>query len=218
MQNLIIFGASGHARVIADAARRSASFNVVGFVDQDRPAGEVVDGVTVLGNEAGLQDILSRSANVMAIIGVGDNQARARIATSMKQTFPGLQFANVIHPSAVIADDVRFGKGVFVAASATINCGSQLGDHVVINTRASVDHDCVIDDYGFVGPGASLAGGVRVGRGSFIGTGAAVIPSIQIGNDAVIGAGSAVVRSVASGLTVAGVPARVLVRAKPARK
>ncbi|MBR1199503.1 acetyltransferase [Bradyrhizobium sp. AUGA SZCCT0158] len=218
MQNLIIFGASGHARVIADAARRSASFNVLGFVDQDRAAGEVVDGVTVLGSETGLQNILSRSANIMGIIGVGDNQARARIAASMKTKFPELQFANVIHPSAVIADDIRFGQGVFVAASATINCGSRLGDHVVINTRASVDHDCVIEDYGFVGPGVSLAGGVSIGRGSFIGTGAAVIPSIQIGNDAVIGAGSAVIRPVASGATVAGVPARALARAKPAKK
>lgn len=218
MQNLIIFGASGHARVIADAARRSAMFDVLGFVDQDRPAGEVVDGVTVLGNETGLQGILSRAANIMGIIGVGDNRTRERIANSVKTKFPGLQFANVIHPSAVVAYDVRFGQGVFVAASATINCGSRLGDHVVINTRSSVDHDCVIGDFGFVGPGASLAGGVSIGHGSFIGTGAAIIPSIQIGDDAVVGAGSAVIRPVASGTKVAGVPAHELVRAKPVKK
>lgn len=218
MQNLIIFGASGHARVIADAARRSALFDVLGFVDQARPVGEVVDSVKVLRNETALQNILSKADNVMGIIGVGDNRARARIAASMKEKFPGLQFANVFHPSAIIADDVIFGRGVFVAASATINCGSRLGDHVVINTRSSVDHDCVIGDYSFIGPGVSLAGGVSIGRGSFIGTGAAVIPSIQIGNDAVIGAGSAVIYSVASGTKVAGVPAHELVRTKSARE
>lgn len=218
MQNLIIFGASGHARVIADAARRSAGFDVLGFVDQDRPAGEIVDGVTVLGNETVLHNIMSGAVSIVGIIGIGDNQTRARIAASMKTMFPKLQFANVIHPSAVIAEDVRFGHGVFVAASATINCGSRLGDHVVINTRASIDHDCEIGDFGFVGPGVSLAGAVSIGRGSFIGTGAAVIPSIQIGDNAVIGAGSAVIRSVASGATVAGVPAHALVRAKPAKK
>lgn len=218
MQNLIIFGASGHARVIADAARRSAMFDLIGFVDQDRAAGDVVDGVTILGNETDLQNILTRAANIVGIIGVGDNRTRARIAASMKTNFPKLRFANVIHPSAVVADDVRFGEGVFVAASATINCGSRLGDHVVINTSSSVDHDCVIGDFGFIGPGVALAGAVSIGRGSFIGTGAAVIPSIQIGSDAIIGAGSAVIRPVASGARVAGVPARELARAKPPKK
>src|SRR5689334_5814682 len=110
---LIIFGASGHARVIADAARRTAMFDVLGFVDQHRPAGEVVDGVTILGNETDLPSILLGVANVAGIIGVGDNQTRARIAASVKTTYPKLQFANVIHPSAVIAGDVRFGQGVF---------------------------------------------------------------------------------------------------------
>jgi len=210
MQKLIIFGASGHARVIADAVRRSAIFDLIGFIDQQRAAGEIVDGTPVLGSEDSLQKILAGAPGISSIIGVGDNRTRARIAASAKKSFPGLAFATVVHPSAVIADDVQLGEGVFVAASATINCGSRIGNHVVVNTRASVDHDCQVDDFGFVGPGASLAGAVRIGRESFVGIGAAIIPMIHVGDHATIGAGSVVIRPVANDVTVAGVPAREL--------
>jgi acetyltransferase EpsM len=207
MRNLIIFGAIGHARVIADAARRSGSFNVLGFVEQQQKIGGSGENPAILGSDADLANILSRADDIVGIVGVGGNAVRARIAAAIMKNFPSFEFANVIHPSAEIAGDVKLGKGVFVAASATIICGTTIGDHVIVNTSASVDHDCSLGDFSFVAPGATLAGGVKVGHRSFIGTGASVIQYLDIGDDVVVGAGSVVIRSIPSGSRVVGVPA-----------
>lgn len=208
---LIIFGAKGHARVIADAALRSGTFDVLGFVERDDASAQT-EGMKILGHESELPAIITKHPGVSGFVGVGDNRIRRKIVEDIRGRYPDLGFATVVHPSAVIAEGVQLGAGVFVAASVTLNCGTRIGDHAVVNTSASVDHDCAVGDFGFIAPGVVLAGAVKVGAGAFIGTGAVVIPNMDIGNDAIVGAGSVVIRRVAGGTTVAGNPARSITR------
>ncbi len=206
MRPLLIIGASGHGRVIADAARAAGGYLQLGFVDKTLPPGSVVDGLRVLGDDSDIPRIVGENPGVQAIVGIGCNRTREDIVA--KAT--GLAFCTVVHPAATIAPDVEIGPGSFVAASATINCGSTIGAHAVVNTGACVDHDCRIGDFGFVSPGATLAGSVDVGPRAFVGSGATVLPNIAIGQGAVVGAGAAVIRPVDDGVTVVGVPARPL--------
>jgi sugar O-acyltransferase (sialic acid O-acetyltransferase NeuD family) len=208
MQPLIIFGASGHARVIIDAARRAKNFELIGILDSEHAAGHMVDGVRVLGSDEALSKVRGANVAVAGIIGIGDNRRRKAVAEAVLAKLPDFKFAAVVHPAAVVAADVVIGAGAFLAAGAVVNTGSRIGQHAVINTNAGVDHDNVIEDYGFVGPGAALAGTVRVLRGAFIGTGAAVAPNVTIGADAIVGAGAVVLQDVAAGATVIGVPAK----------
>lgn len=208
MPALVIFGASGHARVIIDATRRLGTFHLVGILDSQRPAGDVVDGLTVLGADDKLPGLRSSHAGLVGVIGVGDNRQRRAVAESVLAGAPDFTFASVVHPAAVVAADVTIGAGAFLAAGAVVNTGSRIGNHAVVNTNAGVDHDCLVDDFAFVGPGAALAGTVRVHRNAFVGTGAAIAPNVTIGADAIVGAGAVVLQDVAPGTTVVGVPAR----------
>ncbi|MCG3143556.1 MAG: putative acetyltransferase EpsM [Gammaproteobacteria bacterium] len=207
---LVVLGASGHARVVIDAARRSSAFDLLGVIDPNVPAGTMLNGLRSLGGEEYLPEIAARIDGLAAIIAIGDNAVRARVEARVLGLVPQIRFATVVHPATVIAEDVTIADGSFIAAGVTINCGTRIGRHAVINTNASVDHDASIGDFAFVGPNAALAGGVSVGRMSLIGIGASVIQGVRIGDRATIGAGAAVIDDIGSDCLAVGVPARVV--------
>ena len=205
---VIIWGASGHAKVIADILRGSGS-EVVGFIDDINPErrGEQFCGATVLGGRDDLNE-LRLSGVSQVIIGFGDNARR--LAAGEDAESLGFILVTAIHPSAVVASDVVVGPGSVLAAGAIINPGSVLGRLVIVNTGATVDHDCLIADGVHVGPGVNIAGHVQIGCRTWIGIGAKIIDHRRIGAGSIVGAGAVVVDDVPDGVVVVGVPARIL--------
>lgn len=205
---LVILGASGHAKVVAEIARQ-LRFEVVGFIDEINlnRRGESFCGSTVWG---GLEELpgLFASGVRQAIVGFGDNSLRITSGAALESL--GFELVSAIHPTAVISSDVIIGKGTVVAAGAIINPSTVVGRLVIINTAATVDHDCSVEDGVSIGPGAHLAGYVRVGRGAMIGIGATIIDHKCIGSNSIVGAGAVVVKDVAERVVVAGVPAKIL--------
>jgi len=213
---LIIWGASGHARVVADIVRCENRYRIAGFLDDLHPerAGETFEGAPILGGREQLEKgggRLARQAGgtpaPLVIIAFGDCTARLEAARFV--IAKGLELATAIHPSAVIAASARIGAGSVVAANAVVNPGAVVGENAIINTAASVDHDCVIGDGVHICPGVHLAGNVRVGEASWIGIGATVADGRTIGGGTIIGAGAVVVEDIPGGVVAFGVPARV---------
>ncbi|GAA0612364.1 MULTISPECIES: acetyltransferase [Thalassospira] len=208
MDSLVVAGASGHARVIASAAQKSGKFSVLGYLDNNLPAGLLVDGLPILGGDDILTNLKKSIADLKVIVGIGDNALRQSVAAKISIT----DFATVVHPNAVVADDVQIGDGSFVAASATINVGVRIGCHVIVNTSSSIDHDCDIADFSSISPGAILTGGVSLRRGAMIGAGAVISPNLEVGQHAVVGAGTVVIRSLPQDTCWVGVPARQIAK------
>lgn len=197
MRRLAIIGASGHGKVIADIARKIGYSEVV-FLDDDATIHEC-GGYPVLGKsiEAGMIE-----ADV--IVGIGNAGVRKRIQDSI----PNEKLTTLIHPDAVIAEDVVMGVGTVVMAGAVINPGVRIGKGCIINTCSSVDHDCEVGDYVHISVGSHLCGTVSVGSGTWIGAGATVSNNVSICSDCMIGAGAVVVKDIDSAGTYMGVPAR----------
>jgi sugar O-acyltransferase (sialic acid O-acetyltransferase NeuD family) len=203
----IIWGASGHATVVANAARLGTRFELTGFLDELNPGrrGESLAGSRVLGGLESLEELLASGVRHV-LLGVGDNRARLRIAAEAERR--GFELGTVVHPAAVVATDVELGVGTFVGAGAVINPHTRIGRATIINTNAVVEHHCEVGEGAHIAPGALLAGNVRVGRLSWIGIGAAVIEKREVGDESVVGAGAVVVRDVAARVVVFGNPAR----------
>jgi acetyltransferase EpsM len=201
---LIIWGASGHARVVADIVRCENRYSIAGFLDDLHPerAGETFEGAPILGGRDRLDGLHSA-----VIIAFGDCAARLEAARFVAAK--GLELAKAIHPSAVIAASARIGAGSVVAANAVVNPGAVVGENAIINTAASVDHDCAIGDGAHICPGVHLAGNVRVGEATWIGIGATVADGRTIGSGTIVGAGAVVVSDIPGGVVAFGVPARV---------
>jgi sugar O-acyltransferase (sialic acid O-acetyltransferase NeuD family) len=203
--DILIVGAGGHGRVVLDVVRCAGEHRVLGFLDADETlVGTRVSDVAVLGHPNHLLKLRGKAKG--AIVAVGDNAARVSYAKMLAEA--GLELANAVHPSAVVAKSARLGRNVVVAANAVVGVEAILGDSVIVNTSAVVDHECAVGEGAHVAPGALLAGRVKVGAAAFVGMGAKVIQCLAVGDRAVVGAGAVVIRDVPAGATVVGVPAR----------
>ncbi len=207
LNRILIWGASGHASVVADILRAEERYEIAGLIDDLNPSPREVAFGQVLGGRGELPKLLAAGVKHI-IIGIGENAVRARLAAHAESV--GFQLAQAVHPRATLAAGLALGKGTVVMAGAVINPGARVGCNVIINTCASVDHDCVIGDGAHICPGTHVAGNVTIGDGTFVGIGSAVRDRVRIGRRCLIGAGSVVVRDVPDDVVAFGNPARVV--------
>ncbi len=200
MTKVIIIGASGHAKVIADIVVKSGD-ELLGFLDDSEPHASGIAN-PVLGKVA---DCINYP-EVSFIIGIGDNKIRKSIA----EKYSGLKYYTAIHPNSVIACGTEIETGTCVMANAVVNPAAKIGRHCIINTSAVVEHDCVVADYVHISPGAVLCGTVNVGESAHIGAGAVVRNNINIPAECTVGVGTAVIKDIEKSGVYAGVPAREL--------
>ena len=199
MNRLIIIGASGHGKVVADIAKRCGYKDIV-FLDNNQKITSCL-GYVVLGSETMVNELRGD-----LFVAIGNADIRKRIM----EKHPNRFFPVLIHPSAVIADNVKIDTGTVVMAGTVVNPDVRIGKGCIINTSSSIDHDCVIGDYCHISVGAHLAGTVNVEEGTWIGAGSTISNNISICAGCVIGAGAVVVKSIIESDTYLGIPAKGL--------
>jgi len=194
----VLFGASGHAKVILDILNKNGES--VEYILDDNPRYSSLLGVKV----KVFQD-QNLEGNERIIVSIGQNEIRKAVVERLK-----VDFFSAIHQTAILDPTVCIKGGAVVMAGAIINSSTSVGQHCIINTAASIDHDCELEDFVHVSPNATLCGGISVGEGTHIGAGATVIPNLKIGKWATVGAGSVVIRDVPDYAKVVGNPARII--------
>ena len=204
---IIIIGAGDHARVLLDILLEEG-MEVIGLADKSVPEGTVIYGVPVIGDDSAVLKYNPDEIKLVNGIGsVGSTALRASVFRFFKEK--GYDFANVIHPSAVISRRSELRDGVQVLAGAVVGPDAVIGEDCIVNTNASLDHGCVIGRDCHIAPGCTLSGCVTVGEGTHIRTGSSVIQGIKIGSDVLVGAGSVVIRNIEDNTRVYGVPAKM---------
>lgn len=198
---VVIIGAGGHARVVAEALQGPPAGHL--SPHDDAPEGL---GPWLGGDDAAAA--LAASGHVF-VIGTGFvDRSGAERRSRLLAALQGLELATVVHPAAFVSRSCSVGPGAYVGPGAVVGSGVELGRGVIINTGAIVDHDCRIADNVHIGPGVALSGDVHVGADTLIGVGSAVRQGLRIGSRVVVGAGAAVTGDLADGVTAVGVPAR----------
>lgn len=194
MNRLIIIGASGHGKVIADIAVKIGYTDIV-FLDDNEKITECA-GFPVVGKTVQAGDMDGDK-----IVAIGNASIREKIQET-------IETVTLVHPDAIISRRVQIGQGTVVMAGAVINSDVTIGQGCIINTCASVDHDCKIGNYVHVSVGAHVAGTCEIGKGTWIGAGAVVSNNIKVCRDCMIGAGSVVVKDIDEAGVYVGVPVR----------
>ncbi len=195
---LIIIGASGHGKVVADIAMLMGYTEIV-FLDDNENI-QLCGRYPVVGKST---DLYKYDGDVF--IGIGN----AKIRKSLMEKYCDRIFPILIHPNAVIAEDVALGIGTVVMAGAVVNPGTTIGKGCIINTCSSVDHDCVIWDYVHIAVGSHVCGTVKIGESTWLGAGATVSNNVNICSGCMVGAGAVVVKDINEKGTYFGVPAKI---------
>jgi sugar O-acyltransferase (sialic acid O-acetyltransferase NeuD family) len=199
---LLIIGASGHGKVVADIALKMNSWKSVAFLDDDKNIRSSM-GLDVIGTS---DDIFTHLDEYEIVVGIGNNTTRQRIHEKLE--IFGASIPVLMHPNAVIGNQVDIGIGSVVMAGVVINCCTKIGRGCIINTGSTIDHDNYIDDFVHISPGSHLAGTVKVGKESWLGIGSVVSNNITITNGCKVGAGSVVIKDITEPGVYVGVPVR----------
>lgn len=200
---LLILGAGGHGKVVAEAAKSMQQWNEICFLD-DKPIENYP--YKIIGDFASLEKWKTDFSQV--VIALGDGKKRAYLLQRCEQQ--GFALATIIHSCACVSSSAIVGSGSVVFAQAVVNAGAVIGDGCIINSAAVIEHDCVIGNYTHISPNAALAGGVKVDEYSWVGIGSSVIELIVIGKNVIVGAGSVVIDNIQDNCMVVGVPAKVI--------
>lgn len=199
---IILYGASGHAKVISSIVEAMDRFIDIIFDDNEKIINlnqyRVLNGYDK-----------NYNPNIPIVISIGDNKIRKKISEKISHPFTIL-----IHPSSIIDKKVKIENGTVVFHNAIVQMDSIIGKHCIINTNASIDHDCIINDFVHISPSATLCGNVNVGEGSHIGAGATIIPNINIGKWCIIGAGAVITKDVPDYSLVVGIPGKIIKKLK----
>ena len=205
-----IYGAGGLGRellhVLRDMGTPCAGF----IVDPRFPAPDSIHGVAVHRSAAAFAD----DPSVRFVVALGDPLARARVAAELERLV-GPRFATIIHSRVWIGGNVSIGDGSIVFGLTSITADVVLGRHVLVNPGTTIAHDCRLADFATLGPSCALAGGVIMEEGAELGVGVRVAPRVRIGQRAMVGAGAVCIHPVMADTTVAGVPARPIMRRQP---
>ena len=195
---IIIMGGGGHARVMIDLIKVSGEYEIVGILDSRLEAGDIIDGVSVLGDDSMLPGLsVSGVRNACVAVGsVKDNSVRKKVFKRARDS--GFYVPPMVHPKSVVLESsTNNSEGVQIMAGAIVSIGSTIGENTIINTGAIIEHDCTIGKNVHICPGAVVCGGSTVGDNSFIGAGATIIHLMEIGEGVIVGAGSVVKKNVA---------------------
>lgn len=201
-EKLIIIGASGHGKVVADIAIKMNKWQSIAFLDDDESI-KTSMGLEVIGKTA---DAFTYKEEADFFVAIGNNAVREKVQE--KLLGEGMSVVMLIHPSAIIGTDVEIGIGTVLMAGVVINSSTRIGKGCIINTSASLDHDNNIEDYVHISPGVRIAGTVRVGRDSWLGIGSVISNNVNICSGCKVGAGAVVVKDITEPGTYVGVPVR----------
>lgn len=203
-KKVVIIGAGGHAKVIADIIIKSGD-EVVGFLDDNIEKDTIIiDNYKVIGT---IEDCikLQEDKDLFFIIALGNNYTRKDLAERYN-----LNYYTAIHPKAIIGMQVQIEEGTVIMANTCINPNTKIGKHCIINTGAIVEHDNIIEDYVHISPNATLCGFVKVGMFTHIGASATIRNCASVTNDCIIGMGAIVVKDIKETGTYVGVPAKLI--------
>ncbi|WLT33436.1 NeuD/PglB/VioB family sugar acetyltransferase [Geothrix sp. PMB-07] len=206
MSGLLIVGAGGHGKVVADIALSLGQWENIAFLDDLFPELTQVGDWKVIGKTQDANRF--REDYPEAIVAIGANALRLEMLNRLIRD--GFRAPVLIHPHASVSRFSTIGAGTVICSQSAVIIGSRIGRGAIVNTGASVGHDGILEDGVHVAPGVRLAGGVSVGECSWVGIGAVVKECLSIGSGVMIGAGSTIITDVPDGVTVVGSPAKVI--------
>lgn len=207
MKDLVIIGAGDFGREMAALVERINSvlptWNLMGFLDDNKPAGTDIDNYSVLGKV----DWLNEHESVHAVCSIGTGTTRKSVIKSINKN---IEFATLIDPAAVIFKDCSIGEGSVICAGTILAINTKVGNHVIVNLSCTLGHDDIVDDFCTINPGVNISGKVHLSECVDAGTGSKIIQGKNICEEVTLGAGSVVVKDIEIKGTYVGIPAKII--------
>ena len=202
-RSVVIFGAGGLGKSIAELLAASRVLEALCIVDDDQSLSAGLLGLPLAGTRAVLPALRERGACLAANAVGAIGRIATRVAIFELLASNGFELPQLVDRSAYVAPSAQLGGGAQVFANASVCAEARLGEDVIVNTGAVVSHDCVVGAHTHIAPGALLAGHVEVASRTLVGMGVTTAVGVRIGADVIVGNGVVVSGDVPDGTIVA---------------
>lgn len=182
MQKILIVGAGGHGRAVAESIELAGNYEIAAFLDDAYAGVTAVWNYPVLGTTHDLAAFARYAGSL--VVAIGNNRVRKTVFERAKAD--GFSLPSIVHPSAVVSRRAVIGEGCCVMAGSVVGTEAVLGQGSVVNINASVDHHCRLGDFAHLGTGVQLAGGVSVGASAWMQAGSSAGYRVEVPAGAVI--------------------------------
>ena len=214
-KKIAVFGAGGFglevAMLIEQINKGSNKWGLVGFFDDGIAKGKIINGYPVLG---GVKELNQWDRKLFLVFALGHPRIKKAVCEKIKNK--NISYPILIHPNVIIGrrQYVAIGEGCIIAAGNIITTNISIGKHVILNLACTVGHETRIGDFSSFMPTCNISGEVQIGEATFWGTGAKIINGIRVGKNVIVGAGSVIINNIIDDVTVAGVPAEIIMKRK----
>lgn len=213
-KKFILWGATGHAKILSDIIELRGD-RIVALFENSREIQSPWPKIPLYyGNDGFLSwlNLIKHLELPQAALAIGGSRGndRCKIAKYLKDS--GLKLPKLIHPKSIIAKNTTIGEASQILAGATVCVDVIIDQCVIVNTNSSIDHECHLSDGVHIAPGTTLCGCVEIGKNTLIGPGTTILPRACIGSNSIIGAGSVVTRNIPDNVIAWGSPTKVIRR------
>ena len=208
MRRVVVYGASGQARSIADFVIGRDGERFVAYIDDFAEPGLIVDDCPVLS----MAEYCASYLDADVMLGTGSPPGKRQMAARIDAAGGHFREGG-LDRNARLGRDSSLGLGTYLGFGTYVGPGTAIGNHVSVMTNCSIGHDTAIGHFSTVCPSATVSGNVVLEDGVFVGAGAVVVNGARnrplvIGANTMIAAGAVVTKSLPAGSRVVGNPAR----------
>ena len=161
---LIILGAGGHGKVVADLAEQTGKYDAIYFLD------DASEDSCVLGKCSDFEQFNTPDTELYPAF--GNNAGRAEWERKIENA--GMKLAKIIHPLAYVSPKAQIADGCVIMPYAVINTGTVLNKACIVNIGALVDHDCILEEGCHIAPGGIVKGENQLPKGTKVDSGEVV--------------------------------------------
>ena len=161
MKNLLILGAGGYGKTVADVAAQLGCYDRIAFLDDGR------EDPDILGKCSDYARFADKDTDVYPAF--GNNAFRMNWHRTLMEC--GISVPTLVHPRAYVSPTAKLGIGTVVLPMAVVNTGVTVNMGCIINIGALIDHDCVIEEGVHLAPGAIVKAENRIPAGTKINSG-----------------------------------------------
>ena len=164
MKKLLILGAGGYGKTVADLAIQLGCYDKIAFLDDG------CSGENILGKCGEFASFADGKTEMYPAF--GNNSIRMNWLNSLCEA--GITVPVLVHPRAYVSPAAKLGVGTVVLPMAVVNTGVTVSDGCIINIGALIDHDSVIGQGTHLAPGAIVKAENRIPSGMKVDSGTVI--------------------------------------------
>jgi len=208
-KNLIIYGDSSYAEMIAHYFQTDSEYQVVAFcVDKDYKTREAIDTLPVIA----LEDIEAHfsTENHYIFAAIGYKSVRTHKVLFEKIANLSFPVASYISSKAIVDISCKIAINCLILPGVILEPNTIIEENCFINSGAIVCHDTHIKAHSILAAGSLIGGHVSIGESSLIGFNATVAELLHVESETLLGAGSLLLQNTQKHTMYVGTPAKAV--------